>query len=141
VDTIVWVKKGSEKLLRGNIGYHVRHAHEICILALKGNIPDEANLRKKWNVIFEKPRFHSQKPDALYEIGMALCPKGPRLDLFARYCNLQHGIVSAGNEISEEAWSKALERGRIKSRGKRRARTDRIEMLEAELLRDVELQD
>ncbi len=71
---------------------------------LKGSMPEDADLRRKFDVIFEKPRIYSQKPDGIYDIGFALCSKGPRLDMFTRWCNMTPRVLSVCNEMSQEEW-------------------------------------
>ena len=61
-------------------------------------------------------RIHSQKPDKVYEIVEGLCPNGPYLELFGRRHNMRPGWVTVGNQISEEEYTKGVQRLRSRKR-------------------------
>jgi N6-adenosine-specific RNA methylase IME4 len=117
-DTLVWVKKGNEGKLRSNTGLYIRHAKEICILALKGNLPEDALLRTFKDVLISKPRENSRKPEKLYKIAEGLCPKGLYLELFGRRHNMRKGWVTVGNQIDEEEYEKGMSLLRKRKRSK-----------------------
>ncbi len=102
------MKKGNEGKLRSNTGLYIRHAKEICILALKGNIPEEALLRTFKDVLISKPRENSRKPEKLYKIAEGLCPKGLYLELFGRRHNMRQGWVTVGNQINEDEYEQGM---------------------------------
>ena len=115
-DTIAWVKRGPKGKLRSNIGYHLRHAKELCLVALKGEQPVDAKLRTFVDVVVDEIRLHSQKPPKLYEIAEGLCPNGPYLELFGRRHNMRPGWVTVGNQISEEEYAKGVKKLRSRKR-------------------------
>jgi N6-adenosine-specific RNA methylase IME4 len=116
VDSIAWVKKTSTGKLRANIGYHLRHAKELCLVALKGEAHEDAKRRTYVDVVVDEIGLHSQKPAKVYEIAEGLCPDGPYLELFGRRHNMRPGWVTVGNQISEEEYTKGLKRLRPRKR-------------------------
>jgi N6-adenosine-specific RNA methylase IME4 len=78
------------------MGYWFRLQCEFCLMAIKGK-PEWKNT--KWrDLIEEKRRAHSQKPEAFYDIILELTA-GKRLDYFSR--QERKGFVSYGNDINK----------------------------------------
>ena len=91
-----WVKqnKKSEGLYMG-MGYWTRANNEICLLATKGKPKRiSASVRQ---IILERVREHSQKPDCVRDRIVELCGDLPRIELFAR--EKTPGWDVWGNEI------------------------------------------
>jgi len=78
-----WIKKNkkSDSLFWG-LGYWTRANNEICLLATKGK-PKRISA-KVHQVIIEKIREHSRKPDCVRDRIVELCGDLPRIELFAR---------------------------------------------------------
>eukprot|EP00924_Labyrinthula_sp_SR-Ha-C_P001742 snap_masked-scaffold_64-processed-gene-0.37-mRNA-1 protein AED:0.39 eAED:0.40 QI:0/0/0/1/1/1/2/0/1625 len=100
LDSVVWVKVSKQNKLQIGPGYYLRHASEICLLCGKGNYRSLMSHGQVVNVMFEQRRNHSQKPDAIYELAMKLVPKGPYLDVFARFSNVRSHWSSIGLEVT-----------------------------------------
>jgi N6-adenosine-specific RNA methylase IME4 len=87
VSTIVWVKAGGGEDANGNptlhigAGHYVRHAHELCILARRGETVPE--IRDVPSVFFAPRREHSRKPANVQIMAERISPP-PRLEMFAR---------------------------------------------------------
>tara|TARA_Y100001937_G_scaffold45552_1_gene63986 strand:- start:494 stop:1036 length:543 start_codon:yes stop_codon:yes gene_type:complete len=91
-----WVKqnKKSDGLYMG-MGYWTRANNEICLLATKGKPKRfSASVRQ---IIVEKVREHSRKPDCVRKRIVELCGDLPRIELFAR--QKVDGWDSWGNEV------------------------------------------
>ena len=91
-----WVKqnKKSDGLYMG-MGYWTRANNEICLLATKGNPKRiSASVRQ---IILERVREHSRKPDCVRDRIVELCGDLPRIELFAR--QKTDGWDVWGNEI------------------------------------------
>tara|TARA_Y100001938_G_scaffold139266_1_gene205889 strand:- start:155 stop:694 length:540 start_codon:yes stop_codon:yes gene_type:complete len=91
-----WIKKNkkSDSLFWG-LGYWTRANNEICLLATKGK-PTRISKRVH-QVVLDKIREHSRKPDCVRERIVQLCGDLPRIELFAR--QKVNGWDSWGNEI------------------------------------------
>ena len=78
-----WVKqnKKSDGLYMG-MGYWTRANNEICLLATKGN-PKRVSASVR-QIVLERVREHSQKPDCVRDRIVKLCGDLPRIELFAR---------------------------------------------------------
>ena len=78
-----WVKqnKKSDGLYMG-MGYWTRANNEICLLATKGN-PKRVSASVR-QIVLERVREHSQKPDCVRDRIVELCGDLPRIELFAR---------------------------------------------------------
>ena len=78
-----WIKKNkkSDSLFWG-LGYYTRSNNEICLLATKGS-PKRISTRVH-QVVLDKVREHSRKPDCVREKIVQLCGDLPRIELFAR---------------------------------------------------------
>ena len=64
------------------MGYYTRSNNEICLLATKGK-PKRIS-SKVHQVVIEKIREHSRKPDTVRNRIVELCGDLPRIELFAR---------------------------------------------------------
>lgn len=69
-------------LLRMGLGYYLRNAHEVCVLAVRGS-GNELRDRGIPSVLFAPLQGHSEKPPEFYELVEKAC-RGPYADLFAR---------------------------------------------------------
>ena len=87
---LVWNK---EKL---GIGYWLRMQCEFCLLGIKGK-PNYHNTKYR-DIITEKGREHSRKPDGFYDMVNDICV-GTKLDYFSR--EQREGWYSYGNEINK----------------------------------------
>ena len=91
-----WVKKNkiADSLFWG-MGRWTRSNSEICLLAIKGK-PKRISA-KVHQVIIEKIREHSRKPDCVRDRIVELCGDLPRIELFAR--QKVDGWDCWGNEV------------------------------------------
>jgi N6-adenosine-specific RNA methylase IME4 len=91
-----WVKKNkiADSLFWG-MGRWTRSNAEICLLAIKGK-PKRISA-KVHQVIIEKIREHSRKPDCVRDRIVELCGDLPRIELFAR--QKVDGWDAWGNEV------------------------------------------
>ena len=91
-----WIKKNkkSDSLFWG-LGYYTRSNNEICLLATKGS-PKRISTRVH-QVVLDKVREHSRKPDCVREKIVQLCGDLPRIELFAR--QKVDGWDCWGNEV------------------------------------------
>ena len=78
-----WIKKNkkADSLFWG-LGYWTRANNEICLLATKGK-PKRVS-RSVHQVVMDKIREHSRKPDCVRDRIVELCGDLPRIELFAR---------------------------------------------------------
>ena len=92
----VWVKKNkkTESFFWG-LGYWTRSNVELCLIAKKGKIPRQT--RSIHQIVYERIREHSRKPDCVRDKIVQLCGNLPRIELFAR--QKVNGWDSWGNEI------------------------------------------
>ena len=91
-----WVKKNkkSDSLFWG-LGYWTRANNEICLLATKGK-PKRVS-KAVHQVVLDKIREHSRKPDCVRDRIVDLCGDLPRIELFAR--QKADGWDAWGNEV------------------------------------------
>ena len=91
-----WIKqnKKADSLFWG-LGYWTRANNEICLLATKGKPKRISN--SVHQVVMDKIREHSRKPDCVRDRIVELCGDLPRIELFAR--TTAEGWSSWGNEI------------------------------------------
>ena len=73
--------KKSDSLFTG-LGYWTRSNPEMCLLATKGH-PKRQSKRVR-QVVIDKLREHSRKPDCIRNRIIELCGDLPRIELFAR---------------------------------------------------------
>ena len=78
-----WIKKNkkTDSLFWG-LGYWTRSNNELCLLATKGS-PKKIS-SKVHQVVLDKIREHSRKPDCVRDRIVQLCGDLPRIELFAR---------------------------------------------------------
>lgn len=97
---IVWykIRKDGGPDGRG-VGFYFRNVTELVLFGVRGNMRTLAPGRKQVNIILERKREHSRKPDQIYDI-IEACSPGPYLEIFARFPRL--GWAQWGNEDVEE---------------------------------------
>ena len=91
-----WIKKNkkSDSLFWG-LGYWTRANNEICLLATKGK-PKRLS-KGVHQVVLDKIKEHSRKPDCVRDRIVELCGDLPRIELFAR--EKTEGWDVWGNEV------------------------------------------
>ena len=91
-----WIKKNkkADSLFWG-MGYYTRSNNEICLLATKGK-PKRVG-KGVHQIVMDKIREHSRKPDCVRNRIVELCGDLPRIELFAR--EKIEGWDSWGNEV------------------------------------------
>jgi N6-adenosine-specific RNA methylase IME4 len=91
-----WIKKNkkSDSLFWG-LGYYTRSNNEICLLATKGKPKRISSAVHQ--VVIDKIREHSRKPDCVRDRIVQLCGDLPRIELFAR--QRVDGWDCWGNEV------------------------------------------
>jgi N6-adenosine-specific RNA methylase IME4 len=77
------------------LGRYVRAAHEVCLIATRGQAAPEC--RSIRSIFSARVRAHSQKPEAFYQIVECLYPRSPKFELFAR--TIRPGWVQHGNQL------------------------------------------
>ena len=91
-----WIKQNKKaNSLFWGLGYWTRSNNEICLLATKGKPKRISN--SVHQVVMDKIREHSKKPDCVRNRIVELCGDLPKIELFAR--TTQEGWSSWGNEI------------------------------------------
>lgn len=99
--TLVWRKVDASGRPRLGGGHYLRHAHETCILGVRGSLKA---LSRDVPSIFDAPRgAHSEKPAEAYAVAARVSP-GPRLALFER--QQRPGWVCYGDELGIAVRSK-----------------------------------
>src|SRR4051812_7347115 len=98
---LVWFKTRRDGGPDGRgVGFYFRNVTELVLFGVRGK--DNRTLapgRRQVNLIAERKREHSRKPDQLHEI-VERCSPGPYLELFAR--SARPGWHVWGNEVSED---------------------------------------
>ena len=91
-----WIKKNkkTDSLFWG-LGYYTRSNNEICLLATKGKPKRISSAVHQ--VVNDKIREHSRKPDCVRDRIVQLCGDLPRIELFAR--QRVDGWDCWGNEV------------------------------------------
>ena len=98
---LIWykVRKDGGPDRRG-VGFYFRNVTEMVLFGVKGkNVRTLQPGRRQENIIVQRKREHSRKPDELYKI-IEDCSWKPRIELFSR--NKRKGWVMWGNEIDEK---------------------------------------
>ena len=90
-----WVKTTKINNFFMGLGYWTRANPEMCLLATKGN-PKRISKNVK-QLIIDKRREHSRKPDCVRDRIVELCGDLPRIELFAR--QKVKGWSCWGNEV------------------------------------------
>lgn len=88
----VWIKS------RIGTGYWFRNAHELLLVATRGNPPAPAPGEQYSSVIEGPPTTHSAKPPAVAEMIEDMFPNAARLEMFARAPRLGWNVW--GNEVA-----------------------------------------
>lgn len=78
------------------IGYWLRKQCEFCLLGLRGK--PEWKRKDVRDIITEKRREHSRKPEVFYNLVEGLC-EGRKIDIFSR--NKRNGWYQYGNETTK----------------------------------------
>lgn len=96
---IVWykIRKDGGPDGRG-VGFYFRNVTELILFGVKGSMRTLAPGRRQVNVIAQRKREHSRKPDELYPI-IEACSPGPYLELFAR--DRRDGWTQWGDEVDD----------------------------------------
>jgi N6-adenosine-specific RNA methylase IME4 len=81
---LVWykIRKDGGPDGRG-VGFYFRNVTELVLFGVRGRLRTLPAGRRTVNIILERKREHSRKPDKLYEI-IESCSPGPYMELFAR---------------------------------------------------------
>ncbi len=106
---IVWykVRKDGGPDGRG-VGFYFRNVTELVLFGIKGGMRTLAPGRRQTNIIVQRKREHSKKPDELYDVIQA-CSPGPYLELFAR--ERARDWDSWGDEVDTYEESRPRRRG------------------------------
>lgn len=97
---IIWhkIRKDGGSDGRG-VGFYFRNVTEILLFGVRGkNARTLAPGRRQVNLISEKKREHSRKPDCQYDL-IESCSSGPYLELFAR--GVRKNWTNWGNQADE----------------------------------------
>jgi N6-adenosine-specific RNA methylase IME4 len=97
---LVWFKTRKDGGPDGRgVGFYFRNVTELLLFGIRGK--DNRTLaagRTQVNLVAERKREHSRKPEAVYDV-IEACSPGPRLELFAR--NHREDWVQWGNELGD----------------------------------------
>jgi len=95
---LVWLKTRKDGGPDGRgVGFYFRNVTEMVLFGIRGK--DNRTLapgRRQVNLIAERKREHSRKPEQLYDV-IEECSPSPRIELFAR--NERDGWHQWGNEL------------------------------------------
>lgn len=95
---LVWYKTRKDGGPDGRgVGFYFRNVTELVLFGIRGK--DNRTLapgRRQVNLVSERKREHSRKPEQLYEV-IEACSPGPRLELFAR--SARPGWAQWGDEL------------------------------------------
>ena len=83
--------------MRPVVGHYTMSQCELCLLFKRGKIPCPRGVLNVRQLVREKRRIHSQKPDEVRLRIDAMFPSAKKIELFARANT--NGWVSWGNEI------------------------------------------
>lgn len=98
---LVWYKTRLDGGPDGRgVGFYFRNVTELVLFGVRGALRTREAGRRQVNIICERKRGHSRKPERLYSI-IESCSPGPYLELFARYP--RPGWVQWGNEMESAA--------------------------------------
>jgi N6-adenosine-specific RNA methylase IME4 len=96
---LIWYKTRKDGGPDGRgVGFYFRNVTEMVLFGVKGGLRTLAPGRSQVNIIPERKREHSRKPDKLYEI-IEACSPGPYLEMFAR--GPREGWTAWGNESED----------------------------------------
>lgn len=97
---LVWYKTRRDGGPDGRgVGFYFRNVTELILFGVRGSLRTGAAGRRQVNIVCERKRAHSRKPERLYPL-IESCSPGPYLELFARH--RRPGWVQWGDEIEEE---------------------------------------
>lgn len=95
---LVWFKTRKDGGPDGRgVGFYFRNVTELVLFGIRGK--DNRTLaagRRQVNLVAERKREHSRKPDQMYDV-IEACSPGPLLELFARHP--RPGWTQWGDEI------------------------------------------
>jgi N6-adenosine-specific RNA methylase IME4 len=81
---LIWFKTRKDGGPDGRgCGFYFRNVTEVLLFGVAGRMRTLAPGRRQVNLISERKREHSTKPEAAYAV-IEACSPGPRLELFAR---------------------------------------------------------
>ena len=94
---IVWYKIRIDGGPDGRgVGFYFRNVTELVLFGVKGKMRTLPPGRRQVNIIAQRKREHSRKPDELYDV-IEACTPGPYLELFAR--QRRPGWTQWGDEV------------------------------------------
>lgn len=97
---LVWFKTRKDGGPDGRgVGFYFRNVTELLLFGIRGK--DNRTLapgRRQVNLIAERKREHSRKPDGMYDV-IESCSPEPRVELFAR--TARPGWVQWGDELGD----------------------------------------
>lgn len=97
---LVWFKTRKDGGPDGRgVGFYFRNVTELVLFGIRGR--DNRTLppgRTQVNLVSERKREHSRKPEQVYDV-IEACSPGPRLELFAR--SPRNGWAQWGDELGE----------------------------------------
>jgi N6-adenosine-specific RNA methylase IME4 len=96
---LVWykIRKDGGPDGRG-VGFYFRNVTELLLFGVRGSLRTLSPGRRQVNLILNRKREHSRKPEQFYDV-IELCSPGPRLELFAR--ELRGDWTQWGDEVSK----------------------------------------
>lgn len=98
---LVWFKTRQDGGPDGRgVGFYFRNVTELVLFGVRGQLRTLAPGRRQVNLLADRKREHSRKPDGLYRI-IEACSPGPYLELFARHP--QPGWIQWGEEMGPES--------------------------------------
>lgn len=101
VSNLVWFKTRKDGGPDGRgVGFYFRNVTELLLFGVRGRMRTLDPGRSQVNLIAQRKREHSRKPDEFYEL-IEACSPGPFLEMFARH--ERDGWTSWGNEVGQPA--------------------------------------
>ncbi|MGD9763594.1 MAG: MT-A70 family methyltransferase [Candidatus Binatia bacterium] len=82
------------------VGFYFRNVTELVLFGVRGSLRTQWPGRRQVNIVCERKRAHSRKPERLYSV-VESCSPAPYLELFARY--RRPGWVQWGDQVAEDA--------------------------------------
>jgi N6-adenosine-specific RNA methylase IME4 len=106
---LIWykVRKDGGPDGRG-VGFYFRNVTEVVLFGIKGKLRTLPPARSQTNIIVQRKREHSKKPDEQYQL-IEDCSPGPHLELFAR--ERQPGWDAWGDQVDTYEQSRPRYRG------------------------------
>jgi N6-adenosine-specific RNA methylase IME4 len=96
---LVWYKTRRDGGPDGRgVGFYFRNVTELLLFGVKGGLRTLAPGRRQVNLVSDRKREHSRKPEAFYDL-IERCSPGPRLELFARH--RRPGWTQWGDELEK----------------------------------------